>query len=379
MDSLKTDCRHFHSDRPCAPHKQHGVVCGTCTEFYDPVRTRILLVKLAADGDVLRTTSLLPAIHRRWPGAHVTWVTAPSAVPLFDGNPLVDRVIAFNGSMPLPISAEAFDVVLCPDAAADACSLAHAAHGGPNGIERVGFDLDERGTARPLGPAAEHWFNMGLRDDLKRANARTYQSIMADVLGVPYERERPMLALNAELSARSAELRAAHAPPAGKSVIGLNTGAGRRWRFKRWTDDGMTELCRRLTAAGHTVLLLGGPDEVERMARLQHATNDGAINTGGHNSLPEFASIVDACDIVVTGDTLALHIAVARDKPVVALFGPTSAAEIELFDTGDHVVPELDCLVCYKQDCDFQPNCMESISCDTVAGAIEHWTEAAAR
>ena len=27
MDPLKTDCRHFRPDRPCAPHKQHGVVC----------------------------------------------------------------------------------------------------------------------------------------------------------------------------------------------------------------------------------------------------------------------------------------------------------------------------------------------------------------
>src|SRR5262245_6386084 len=79
MDPLKTDCRHFRPDRPCAPHKQHGVVCATCTEFYDPIRTRVLLVKLAAVGDVLRTTSLLPGLHRRWPGAHVTWLTSSAA------------------------------------------------------------------------------------------------------------------------------------------------------------------------------------------------------------------------------------------------------------------------------------------------------------
>jgi hypothetical protein len=36
MDPLKTDCRHFRPDRPCAPHKAHGVVCATCTEYLRP-------------------------------------------------------------------------------------------------------------------------------------------------------------------------------------------------------------------------------------------------------------------------------------------------------------------------------------------------------
>jgi len=44
--------------------------------------------KPIAVGDVLRTTSLLPGLHRRWPGAHVTWVTSPAAAELFRGNPL---------------------------------------------------------------------------------------------------------------------------------------------------------------------------------------------------------------------------------------------------------------------------------------------------
>ena len=43
------------------------------------------------------------------------------------------------------------------------------------------------------------------------------------------------------------------------------------------------------------------------------------------------------------------------------LFGPTSWAEIELYGLGEKVVPEMECLSCYKTSCDFVPNCMDLI------------------
>ena len=52
------------------------------------------------------------------------------------------------------------------------------------------------------------------------------------------------------------------------------------------------------------------------------------------------------------------------------LFGPTSLHEIDVFDLGERIAPDLDCLVCYKTDCDFVPNCMASITTDQVHDAV---------
>jgi len=366
MDPLKTDCRHFRPDRPCAPHKAHGVVCGTCTEFYDPIQQRVLIIKLAAVGDVLRTTCLLPGIHRRWPGAHVTWVTSPGAAVMFKGNRLVDRVLSFDGTAPIELLVEHFDVIINPDAAADACALAHLARG----AQHVGFNVDARGTPLALSPAAERWLEMGVRDDKKRANRLTYQEHMAAIMGVDWKLEPPILELRESDQAAGQHLRSKHAPAAGGSVIGLNTGAGGRWRFKRWTEHGYTELIARLAKEGHRVFLLGGPEEVERNGKLAAGSKGAAVDTGCKHSLREFAGIVEACDVVVTGDTLAMHVAIARGRRTVVLFGPTSLHEIEVFDRGERLAPDLDCLVCYKSDCDFVPNCMESISADMVHAAV---------
>lgn len=374
MDALKTDCRHFRSDRPCKPHKAHGVVCATCDEHYDPVETRLLIVKLAAIGDVLRTTSFLPAIHRRWPRAHVTWITSPAAAPMFAHNPLVDRVLTFGGHLPVELVAERFDVILNPDAASDACAIAHASRG----LSRVGFDLDERtGLASPLSDAAATWFEMGVRDDLKRANRRTYQELVSEVLGLDYRRERPMLELDEAGTRRAAELRARHG--GSGRIVGLNTGAGGRWTYKKWTADGYAGLIERLVAEGDTVFLLGGPEEVERNAELAARGGPQVVDTGCDNTLLEFGGVVDACDAVVTGDTLAMHVALARGKPTLVLFGPTSLHEIDVFDSGERIAPEgMDCLCCYLPECDVRPTCMDNISVERVHGALRRALETAA-
>ncbi|RKY20757.1 MAG: hypothetical protein DRQ55_06695 [Planctomycetota bacterium] len=367
MTVIKTDCRHFRGDRPCAPHKATGVDCANCSEHYDPVQKRLLITKLAAMGDVLRTTSLLPAIHRRWPGAQLTWVTAPESEPLLQRNPLIDRVIPFRGSLPLELQSERFDVVLNPDAALDSCALAQSARSGT----RVGFSFDSRGAPVPLNPGAQAWYEMGLSDTAKRDNRRTYQSMMADVLELEWRREPPSLHLTERQTARGRELRGRHAPDGDGCIVGLNTGAGGRWTYKRWTEQGYLELVAALGKLGHRVFLLGGPEERQRNARLLAASNGAAIDTGCDNSIPEFAGIVGACDVVVTGDTLAMHVAIARGVPTVVLFGPTSLHEIDVFERGQRLAAEgMDCLCCYLPDCDVRPTCMDQLSTQRVLDAV---------
>ena len=65
-----------------------------------------------------------------------------------------------------------------------------------------------------------------------------------------------------------------------------------------------------------------------------------------------------------------MHVALAMGRRVVVLFGPTSPAEIELYRIGEKVVPAMDCIACYKKECEHQPNCMETILVDMVKSAI---------
>ncbi len=361
------DCRHMVWSRPCRFHKEEGVRCGDCPH-YDPKKGRILLVKLAADGDVLRTTGILPVLASELPGNHLTWATAPSAAPLLENHPLVDRVLVTGRGTPPELLAEEFDLVLCPDADPFSAALASVARTG----RRRGYTLADNGVVRPLSRGAREWLAMGLDDGLKRKGRRTYQDILQDVLELPERPGPPELYLTAEEKARAEAYREEAGIPPDRPLVGLNTGAGSRWPLKQWTFEGFLELGKRLVKRGCSVLLLGGPAEEERNRKLLAEGGKGFFDAGNRNPVRDFAARLGLCDALVTGDTLALHLGVAAGIPVVALFGPTSSAEIDLFGKGEKILPSgLDCLCCYLNRCDKKPNCMDLITVDQVYRAVE--------
>jgi len=89
---FRPDCRHFTGEKPCAPHKSEGVICLDCPR-YDPIKKRILIVKLDAAGDVLRSTAILPAYHKNNPGISIWWVTENGSKPLLEKNPYIDVLL----------------------------------------------------------------------------------------------------------------------------------------------------------------------------------------------------------------------------------------------------------------------------------------------
>ena len=366
---IHPDCRHYHSDRPCRPHKLRQRICATCVE-YDPVRTEVLIVKLDAIGDVLRTTSLLQPLKTVFPNSRITWLTKANAADLLLHNPRIDCVLPFDASALLVLQTKQFDLVINPDTSETACRLASLARA----RERRGFWLGEGDRICWSNAAAQSWYEMGLDDRRKQSNRRTYQSILLDLCGLPAGEHPIFWHVSGEEGAFARRFEETHGvPPRPALRVGLNTGAGGRWTWKKWTIAGFEGLIHRVleASADTRVLLYGGPEEIDRNARLRQIDPLRVVDTGAGNTLRQFGALVDLCDVMVTGDTLGLHVATALGKHVVALFGPTSSAEIELYGRGVKIAPEgMECLCCYLNDCEVRPACMERIGVEEVARAV---------
>ena len=360
------DCKSFVGDRPCTWHKSTGVVC-VC-EHYQRVAERVLMIKLDAMGDVLRTTALLPPLVERHPHAAITWITRKEARPLLEHNPYITEILDYGHDALLQLHVRTFDRVINLDAGKTSAALASTA----NGKTKDGFVLDPKGFVQPTNDAAKVWLEMGIFDDLKRQGTRTYQDMMADIIGLSGRPHRYVLSLtDEEREDGRANLRNLGVD-FSRPVIGLNTGAGRRWQLKQWREEGYLELINRLAKKrGVQFVLLGGPEERSRHQRLIARAGVPLIDAGCDNPVRHFASLVGACNMIITGDTLAMHLALALGRRTIVLFGPTSAAEIELYGLGERVVPKMDCLSCYKPTCNFTPNCMDLISTDMVEAAVD--------
>jgi len=67
------------------------------------------------------------------------------------------------------------------------------------------------------------------------------------------------------------------------------------------------------------------------------------VNMDTNHSLTHFAAIISMCDLLVTGDTLALHFAIGLNVPTVAIFTSTCAQELDLYGRGMKIVTITDC------------------------------------
>lgn len=374
MPGLKLDCGNYRGDRPCAA----GVpgLCPAGCEHYHPMGTRILIIKLGALGDVVRTAALLPGLKKAWPQSHITWVTQAAGVRLLAHHPLLDRRLVFDAETTCRLAHERFDLCLSLDKEPGPAALAMHV----DARETRGIGLSPHGTVYPLNPECLHYFRLGLDDELKfRHNDQTYQQLIYTAVGLPYAGQRYRLYPDVTQRNHAAQhwhsLRIAE----GEVVVGLNTGAGRMFANKNWSPDKFAMLARRLVGQnGWRVVLLGGPDERERNASIADAC-PGVLDVGCDHSELEFAALVARCDVLVTGDTLAMHIAIASEVPCVALFGPTCAQEIDMYDRGEKVVTRIPCSPCYRRQCDCTPNCMDEISVERVLLAVQRWVVTGAR
>jgi ADP-heptose:LPS heptosyltransferase len=340
---IRADCRHYRGDRPCRP----GKVCQGCADHV-PLGERILIVKLAAVGDVIRTTPLLTALRARHPSCWITWVTDPDSRLLLRGNPLIDELLTCTFADLLPLAAREFDRAIVLDKEPRAAALGSLVRA----RDKAGFGIDSSGRLVSLNPGSDYALRLGLDDDLKfRRNTLTYPAIVFGMCGLPYRGEEYVLTLD-ERAARAGTdaLRRAGWVP-GRVTAGLNTGCGEIFATKKWTEEGFAALAEKLAGRGIQVVLLGGPGERERNRRLKERLGSRVVDAGCDHPLDTFAGVVAACDVLVTADTLALHLAIGYRREVVLLMGPTAKAEIDLFGRGEILDAGLPCAPCYRRDC----------------------------
>ena len=347
LSQLKKDCRHFRGDVPCKPHKEYAVHCvdeqGRDCRYYDPANKKILIIKLGAIGDVIRTTSLLRKLQAENPQSEIWWLTlTPEIIP-----ETVDVVLPLTARSLATLHAVTFDIIYNLDKDKEACALCATL----SGREKKGFTLED-GKCVPVDRAAEHKYLTGVFDDLSKANTKSYQQEIFEICGLTFAGEEYVMP---EVGSHRWNL------PRKKRIVGLNTGCGGRWTSRLWPEKYWISLAKKLKKAGFIPLLLGG--EQEHKKNLKLARQSGALYLG-HFPLAQFMSEVDQCELVVTAVTMAMHLAIGLRKKIVLFNNIFNKNEFELYGRGEILEPDFECTCFYSPTC--PNNCMQYLSVESV-------------
>lgn len=346
---IHTDCRYFRSTVPCKPHKQHGVHCDTCI-YYDRVTVHILIIKLGAIGDVIRTTPLLHRLKKEYPSAKIWWLTrTPEILP-----EQIDERLGFNLDNVLLLRSTRFNFLFNLDKDREACALTMEIQADT----KMGFTLKD-GMCTPINAQAEEKFYTGLFDDLNKANKESYLEEIFGMCGYTFDGEKYILPISNWTDTRWKFAK-------GKKVVGLNTGCGDRWTSRLWPEQYWVKLASQLKKRGYEVVLLGGEQEHEKNQRLARKSK---VKYFGFYPLNGFINLIDRCDLVVTAVTMAMHITIGLNKKIILFNNIFNSHEFELYGLGVILEPDFNCTCYFSQTC--ENNCMQYLKPGRVVRSIQ--------
>jgi ADP-heptose:LPS heptosyltransferase len=281
--------------------------------------TKILVIKLAALGDVVQSFAALPRIRAAHPGAEITVLTTPLFADLFRLSPDVDNVET-DGR---PKGLRATLAML---------RRMRAAH-----YDRV-YDLQTSGRSsayhlalwpRPpawsgIAPGASHPHANPGRNAMhtleRQADQLKYAGIWPDAPIAPGTAPAPDLSFL--LADTAPERSPAHFGLAEPFAL-LIPGASPHRPGKRWPVENYAGLATALQQRGLQVGVVGGPAEA-LLASMIEAETPGVIDLTGRTDFAALASLGARAAVVVGNDTGPTHLIAATGAPTIALFSNES-------------------------------------------------------
>jgi heptosyltransferase II len=338
-----------------------------------PTGTRnVLVVAPAWVGDMVMTQSLVAELKRRAPADAVDLLAPPYTAALGARMPGVRQTIAIGTAhgrldllkrvrtgQALRASGYALAIVL-PGSFKSAI---------PSFVARI---------PRRRGYVGEWRF--GLLNEVRRLDKKKLPRTVDRFVALAGDPNQPPPAITPPVLAHDHERARALAAQLGlaleRPVIALCPGA-EYGPAKQWPAAHFAALADRLAKAGFATWIFGSAKEAPlgaTIATLAAAHNKAAtpINLAGQTTLVEAIDLLSLTAAVATNDSGLMHVAAALRRPLVAVYGSTTADMTPpLGGTARIIERTLPCRPCFKRTCPLgHLDCLNLISAAEVAVAV---------
>jgi heptosyltransferase II len=154
-------------------------------------------------------------------------------------------------------------------------------------------------------------------------------------------------------------------------LVGFAPGAA-YGHAKRWPPDRVAQVIARLGARGVTCMMVGADGDRAAGREIESTLPAGSpvVNVIGRTDLRLLSGLLASCDVFVSNDSGAMHLAAAVGVPVAAIFGPTNERVTAPLGDHDVIIHQVFCRPCMLRDCPIDHRCMRRVSADTVFDTV---------
>jgi heptosyltransferase-2 len=194
-------------------------------------------------------------------------------------------------------------------------------------------------------------------NDLRHLDKKRYPLMIERFMALGIDAKESLPAIDQFLPAlqSSAEMQAAvlkkYQLTSARPILAICPGA-EFGPAKRWPEEHYAALANAKLADNWDVWILGSPKDQETAAKIMELTQQRCINLTGRTQLVEAVDLLSLATVVVSNDSGLMHIAAAVNKPLVAIYGPTSTTFTPPLHAKAKVLQlSLDCQPCFQRTC----------------------------
>ncbi len=343
---------------------------------------KILILRLSAVGDVIRTLPAAKALKEHSPSSSITWIVEEPSQAFLESQPEIDEVILFprkrwtKGIKSLRgmwgtigemwgfiagLRRRRFDVVLDFHGILKSGLLSFLS-GSP---KRIGYD--RRSTKEG------NFLFSNVKVKLAKERISRFQRNLALLKGVGLEVRELQYSLHIPQKDREYVESFFNTSSASiqRPLIAIHPGTSPEAFFKRWMPGHYAQLADRLIRElNATILFTWGAGELEWIEGIRKQMKEPSLLGPKTESLTQLGEVYRHCDLYIGGDTGPMHIASLMGIPAVVIYGPTDPIENEPFGNHLKVRKETGCNPCHKYSCK-ELICIKAISADEVFKATK--------
>jgi len=341
---------------------------------------KILIIRLGAIGDVIRTLPALRALRHHLPQAYIAWVVEDRAASLLINHPDLNKVFVlprkewqknffnfntFNEVLKFirALRAEEFDLVLDFHGLFKSGLISFL-----TGVKhRVGY-------SRKFSKEGNFLFNNDLVSLPEHKINRVERNLwLIKHLGLTVNNPDPIIPISErDREFISANIFSRLTITNGPKVI-IHPGSSPGTPYKRWHFTRFARLADRIAKKYRAnILFTAGKDETELVKKIMDQMDASSAILCQTETLPQLAETIRRCDLFIGNDTAPMHLAAFVGTPVIALFGPTDPIENAPLGKGEVIVirKDVSCNPCRIRKCR-NLFCMDAITVDEVMDAVD--------
>ncbi len=276
---------------------------------------KILVIRLSSLGDLVLIMPMLKSLREGLPQAQIHMLCKERYAELFEGNPLLDRLITvrrgdLRGLFELrsELARESYDTIIDAHNVLRSNVLFHSLRA----PRKLQIHKNEMKKLLLIGGKINLYRRI-------RTQVEKYLDIIRS-MGLDASEKPDRLHIRPEAAGR-AETELARSVHAGEKIVAFAPGA--HWETKTWPKEYFSELISLVSARGLRPVLIGGAEDAALNADLARTAGPAVLDLTGELSIMESAAVLARSAALVTNDSAPLHLAEAVGTPVVAFFGPT--------------------------------------------------------